>query len=914
MYFRRYELALSTTILLLAALLRFVNIGAEPFFDDQARISVQALNLASRGDWEFVGPEMSIGGLRHSPLTNYLYAIPFSLSADPRIARLFTGMINLLAVAIVYLTGRRFFDLKAGLLAALLYAIYPAAVIGSRFMWNQNLAAPFVTFFILTGLMGYYGNHKAARVAHLPLLSLAGQCHPTLFLLFPVSIVCWFYAWCNLISARRQIFSQTALGGVLAVMLMLPWMVGTNQILSAMGPVNNITAGSAPSLREMAEIIYGVLAGVFAVYGGPLKDSPNLAQDNPNQPALAVLAIVAALWLVAGAWQRRDRFPGLVVVLGFFLVPALVIVLDINYWHHHIWPLVGSATLMQGAFLGGTAVPRFSDKQGSNIWRWRGLLNDRILRLPSLVLIGATCVHLLYLHITYDHTEGVQSLDQDLAALEDGLQAAKESGRELLLVALNDLQPRCAGCPGWEALHLIKDIPLRVIWDGYGLPLPSNGAILMGMMNYNGRPSVFAGGEIIHRWFRVVDLAPQDHFHPDLVGLDPVRFSNGTTVLGFLREIPGSLPTAGQSWTVFMIWRVDAPASGEYKVFTHLLDASGTVHGQHDPPGLPSDQWRVGEHVMSKLDLEADELLPSDGALYLRFGTYGDSGRVEVVNPSSNSAGTHGILQIRGARRSVHTWRDVLTLDELQTNTPLQQGSPLDITATWYAHRDVPVQTELRWRLRAPDGTLAFEGVTNLNPGAHSDTLPAGAFANAMYSIRIPSNIAPDDYQLSLSIIDRTGTSIGEPFTSTIRVLVRPRQFGTPAMQHIVGALFGEQIKLAGYDLEYDDGSLTLVLHWEALDHIGVDYKYFVHVLRGGEVVAQLDAMPDLYRYPTSWWAPGEVFGDLMTVDLSGIDSGGVNVEVGLYDPATGERLPITNRASTVVLNGSLHLAEVIVP
>ncbi len=50
MYFRRYERALSVAILLLAALLRFVNIGAEPFFDDQARISVQALNLASHRD------------------------------------------------------------------------------------------------------------------------------------------------------------------------------------------------------------------------------------------------------------------------------------------------------------------------------------------------------------------------------------------------------------------------------------------------------------------------------------------------------------------------------------------------------------------------------------------------------------------------------------------------------------------------------------------------------------------------------------------------------------------------------------------------------------------------------------------------------------------------------------------------
>ena len=914
MYFFRYERSLSVAILLLAALLRFVDIGAVPFFDDQANVSIKALNLARQGEWELVGTHMSTGDLRHSPLTIYLYAIPFSLSDDPRIARLFTGMLNLLAVAVVYVTGRRFFDRKAGLVAALLYAIYPAAVTSSRFVWSLNLPAPFVMLFILSGLLGYYENKKFARIAHLPLLSLAGQCEPALFLLFPMSAACWIHAWRYRSGARRQIFGQTALGGIFAVMLMLPWMVGIIQLLVAMGPGGNITAGSAPSLRGMAEIIYGVLAGVFAVYGGPLKDSSNLAQDNPNQPVLAVLAIVAALWLVAGASLRRDWFPGLVVVLGFFLVPAMVMILDINFWYHHIWALVGSATLMQGAFLGGPAAPRIPGEQGSRIWRWRGLLNDRILRWPSLVLLGAICVHLMYLHITYDHTEGVQSLDQELAALEDGLQAGKESGRELMLVALNDPQPRCAGCPGWEALHLIKDIPLRVIWDGYGLPLPSKGAILMGMMNYTGRPYVFSGGEIIHRWFRVVDLDPPDHFQPDLVGLEPVQFSNGTTVLGFLREIPGSLPIAGQSWTVFMIWRVDAPASGEYKVFTHLLDASGTIHGQRDPPGLPSDQWRVGEHVMSKLDLETDELLPSAGALYLRFGTYGDSGPVEMIDSSGNSAGTHGLLQIRGARRPVHTWRDALTLDELQTNTPLQQGSPLDVTATWHARRDAPAQTRLRWRLGARDGTLAFEGVTNLIPGVHSGTLPAGAFANAMYSLRIPSNIAPDDYQLSLSVMDRTGASIGEPFTSTIRVLVRPRQFGTPPMQHIVGALFGEQIKLAGYDLEYDDRPLTLVLHWEALDHIGVDYKYFVHVSRGGEVVAQADAMPDSYRYPTSWWVPGEVFSDLVTVDLGGVEPGEVNVAVGLYDPFNGERLQITDRASNVVLNGSLDLEKVNVP
>ena len=97
------------SILLLAAWLRLVDIGADPFMADQERISISASNLAREGGWDVLGPRMSVGSLKHSPLSIYLYALPYRLDNDPHIARIFTALANLVAVAVVHLIGARYF-------------------------------------------------------------------------------------------------------------------------------------------------------------------------------------------------------------------------------------------------------------------------------------------------------------------------------------------------------------------------------------------------------------------------------------------------------------------------------------------------------------------------------------------------------------------------------------------------------------------------------------------------------------------------------------------------------------------------------------------------------------------------------------------------------------------------------------
>jgi hypothetical protein len=111
---------------------------------------------------------------------------------------------------------------------------------------------------------------------------------------------------------------------------------------------------------------------------------------------------------------------------------------------------------------------------------------------------------------------------------------------------------------------------------------------------------------------------------------------------------------------------------------------------------------------------------------------------------------------------------------------------------------------------------------------------------------------------------------------------------------------FGDgSIALIGHDLLVDeDGDekvLRLSLVWQARDAVDADYHIFVHLVDGeGKLVAQSDGVPVYDRYPFSQWSPGEVVPDRYDVPLpDGVPPAEAEVRIGLYDFATGERLPV---------------------
>lgn len=106
-----------------------------------------------------------------------------------------------------------------------------------------------------------------------------------------------------------------------------------------------------------------------------------------------------------------------------------------------------------------------------------------------------------------------------------------------------------------------------------------------------------------------------------------------------------------------------------------------------------------------------------------------------------------------------------------------------------------------------------------------------------------------------------------------------------------VDVTFGGSIKLIGYRLETD----ALVLCWQSIRPVSIDYTVFVHVADAQGQMQGADGPPRDGTYPTSAWLPGEQIEDRHALP----NGAAKQITVGWYRPDTGERLPIDGATET---------------
>lgn len=135
---------------------------------------------------------------------------------------------------------------------------------------------------------------------------------------------------------------------------------------------------------------------------------------------------------------------------------------------------------------------------------------------------------------------------------------------------------------------------------------------------------------------------------------------------------------------------------------------------------------------------------------------------------------------------------------------------------------------------------------------------------------------------------------------ATFTLAAPERRFDLPPLANPTNFAWDDQITLRGYDLAQSEAALTLMLHWQALRRPAKSYKLFVHLLdpNNQAVVAQADFVPRNWSYPTNWWEVGEVVADEVGLDLTAVSPGSYDLLVGIYDPDTGQRLPLTPPAA----------------
>ena len=97
------------------------------------------------------------------------------------------------------------------------------------------------------------------------------------------------------------------------------------------------------------------------------------------------------------------------------------------------------------------------------------------------------------------------------------------------------------------------------------------------------------------------------------------------------------------------------------------------------------------------------------------------------------------------------------------------------------------------------------------------------------------------------------------------------------------------QISLDGFDIS--DSGEQLTLYWRAVARPTADYTAVVRLISAsGQVEAELEQVPDP-ELPTTQWQPDYKAADLYLFDLKELPHGAYLLQVGLYDPATGEKM-----------------------
>jgi len=106
---------------------------------------------------------------------------------------------------------------------------------------------------------------------------------------------------------------------------------------------------------------------------------------------------------------------------------------------------------------------------------------------------------------------------------------------------------------------------------------------------------------------------------------------------------------------------------------------------------------------------------------------------------------------------------------------------------------------------------------------------------------------------------------------------------------------FSEQIALLGYESWLSSGSaggeLSVLTYWKVLERPEHSLRVFIHVVNEkNDIITQEDRLD----VPTAGWYEGDIIAQLHTMPIpSGGDLGAYQVELGLYDPQTMERLEV---------------------
>lgn len=156
-------------IFLTGVYLRLINIDLVEFKSDEARDMFVAKKIIDDGTMPLQGPPSQIG-INSGPIEYYILSPIVWISADPVLSAIFMSAINIFALYLCYMFGKKFFNERVGLISLALFSICIWPVLYSRKIWNPCFLPPFTLLFFFSL---YKILEKKSNYIILSLLSLA---------------------------------------------------------------------------------------------------------------------------------------------------------------------------------------------------------------------------------------------------------------------------------------------------------------------------------------------------------------------------------------------------------------------------------------------------------------------------------------------------------------------------------------------------------------------------------------------------------------------------------------------------------------------------------------------------------------------------------------------------------------------
>ncbi|MEA3408149.1 MAG: glycosyltransferase family 39 protein [Chloroflexota bacterium] len=443
------------------------------------------------------------------------------------------------------------------------------------------------------------------------------------------------------------------------------------------------------------------------------------------------------------------------------------------------------------------------------------------------------------------------------------------------------------------------------------------------------------GGYTVHIWSLSDEIS-------SLVSKEPgVRF-------GPLRLLEAKMEPSvpvGEAVPISLAWKKEETISRDYKVALSLVDQKGRTLARCDEPmvdsvGRGTGDWEVGRWSVNyhTLDLRPG-IAPLAYAVRVLVYHEGQLSGLDVLDEAGAPAGKYydiGTVELTRSVEDDHRelGREALGLRLLPqparvanglyivsyglSESSLRAGDTLSLLIEWHSTEgDLPSYHPVLQLTRAGEVLIKAQGAPVY--GDYPTSLwRADEVVLEWRDLVVPADTEPGDAQVMIRVADEPPVILGGVRIEDVR-----HDFEPPSPQVGMAQPIGP-FELVGYDFvplhdhiivdiqrnKLPDVELTagepisLTLYWQGEATVSENYVVFTHLLdEEGKLVAQHDGPPAGGARPTAGWVKGEYVVDSHRLAWLDADYAGRAVlEVGFYEPTSGERLRTPRGESRLLL------------